>query len=76
MDESRFEYKCRRCGETESSTCGGVSLVYNHMMSIVFNLPIEKNMGISPNMLDTHACKDGGLGVSDFIGITKWRDDK
>ena len=75
MSESRFEYKCRRCGEIEASTCGGTKLVYNTMMSMVIGLPMpDTSGGITPEMLDTHACKDGGMGISDFIGITKWRE--
>lgn len=76
MSESRFEYKCRRCGETEASTGGGTKRVYSCMMSLVVGLPMQAEGGIVPAMLDMHGCSDGGLGVSDFIGITKWRETK
>lgn len=58
-------YRCRLCGEIDRSTHApdfGLAVVYG----ITKSTPRE--WGGEVQMLDIHHCKNGRVGVSDFIG--------
>ena len=71
-----LEYKCRRCGSIDKSTGTNARYAYPIMLSLIDDdIPMPEAIasgGVMPGMLDTHDCKDGGLGVSDFIGVSNW----
>ena len=63
--EARYLYKCRRCGKVDRSTCSGENLAMTTTVNIILGIPTT---GIPLKMVDTHICKDGNYGVTDFIG--------
>ena len=65
MREARYLYKCRKCGVVVDSACSGVELSMIQTVNIVMGIPTK---GIPLTMIGTHVCKDGGYGVTDFIG--------
>jgi transcription elongation factor Elf1 len=73
--EFRFQYKCRRCGKIDSSLCTGNEEIANACLLRVvcgIDYPIlPNNIGMNPEMLSTHLCKDGGTGITDLIGYSK-----
>ena len=65
MDE-QFLYKCRRCGKHDISTeCGGGS-GWRHLKNAIFNIREGSDMPLP--MISSHACADGGHGITDLIG--------
>jgi len=62
-----LEYKCRRCGEINSSLHTPNVIHTLICVSSGYDLPKEW-FGIPVSKHDIHHCKDGGLGVSDLIG--------
>lgn len=69
MKEARFQYKCRRCGESSENSCCDASPAWLYMMECMHGWKSTSG-GISLTMLQTHDCKDGGKGVADLIGYT------
>jgi len=65
MKEARYLYKCRKCGGIDDSAASSVELSMNQTVDIVLGVPTK---GIPLTMIGTHVCKDGGYGVTDFIG--------
>lgn len=66
MSERGFlVYKCRMCGGLDKSTHvpDGASAA----LAIVVGIKSIQNWGHS--MVQTHRCKDGNIGVTDFIGV-------
>ena len=64
--EAQYLYKCRRCGKIDRSTSSGENLAMMQTINIVLCIPTK---GIPLSMISTHICKDGGYGVTDFIGV-------
>jgi hypothetical protein len=64
-----LEYKCRRCGEIERGT--HAPSVATAVVSIVINGRDPWGGGITARMQGTHACPDGGVGVTDLVGGTR-----
>lgn len=64
-----FQYKCRRCGAVHGSTCTSAQNAMAYMMHLIHGLPDPKLDGVpAPEMMDTHRCEFGGMGVSDLTG--------
>lgn len=58
-------YKCRRCGEVHEPY--GVPRTIEAALAIVKNGHYTDG-GFLARLVDIHNCKDGALGVTDFIG--------
>ena len=69
MTEYKFIYKCRRCGQFDDSlvTGGGISRPIQLLVNATLGVSSE---AMAPNILSVHACKDGGIGVSDLQGAS------
>lgn len=63
----RMEYRCRRCGKIDDST-GIVDKNAMHVMVSVVSGCDTHLMEPQPRLIGVHSCKDGGFGVTDFIG--------
>jgi hypothetical protein len=60
-------YKCRRCGElVKNSHAPDVDMAVT-LVVIGSEMPSDWG-GITPHMIEAHACKDGNIGVTDLIG--------
>lgn len=68
MKEARFQYKCRRCGEIDASLCTAEKNAMPILINTVVGTKSNYNKGIPVNLLNTHICKDNGMGVCDLIG--------
>ncbi|GJQ43982.1 MAG: hypothetical protein JETCAE03_34800 [Ignavibacteriaceae bacterium] len=63
----RLEYKCRRCGAIEDGT--HTPNVLQTIICVMNNYDLPKEwLGTPVTKTSIHNCKDGGIGVSDFIG--------
>lgn len=66
-------YKCRLCGKTdESSTIGATRLKLLQLMHEVDTTGdayLSPTDGIGVHKVQTHFCKDGSMGIADFIGF-------
>ena len=63
-----FQYKCRRCGKLDE----GANTALSNAVGFIIDIECGKlPPGIPQTMHDVHHCKDGGFGVSDFIGARR-----
>lgn len=69
MKEAKFKYKCRRCGEIDSSLCTGEGNAERVLIYTVLGIEGSSTEGHHVKLIDTHRCKDGGRGVTDLIGF-------
>lgn len=70
MIEYNIQYKCRRCGETHGNMMtSNEKIAKMSVLQITIPEVWKKEWGLKPYMNDFHNCKDGGFGVSDFIGV-------
>ena len=63
-----FLSKCRLCGEVDNSTRVGSNRTSAivHAMDVVSGTHSDSQ---APTLIDAHVCKDGEIGVRDFIGM-------
>lgn len=59
-------YKCRLCGETFSYISTGRSIARKTAIEMTING--NKTSEASVNSLNEHFCKDGSIGMADFLG--------
>ena len=67
---AKFQYKCRQCGAVEENPCTSeknATLILIHTIIGGRVLP-EHLIGTKPEMVSTHSCDNGAMGVSDLIG--------
>ena len=70
-----FMYKCRRCGEIERNPRTNNQNATLVLVSVVIGAhPPKDIIGVMPEMLSIHVCKDGGHGVADLIGIEEMKE--
>lgn len=66
-------YKCRLCGETdETSTLGATHLKLLQLMDEVYTTGdayLSPTDGLGVHKVSQHHCKDGSMGIADFIGF-------
>jgi hypothetical protein len=62
---AKFEYKCRRCGEIDASLATSAKRGLGVLVQSILGVHQE---AMAPRLLDSHCCKDGGMGVTDLIG--------
>ena len=71
MSAARIEYKCRRCGKITASLEGGYDLVRTQLIMMTIDDSKQIGGGFHARLLDVHHCEDGGMGISDCIGMRK-----
>lgn len=59
-------YKCRLCGETFSPIFTGQSIAMKTAVEMTING--HKTSEAQVNSLNEHFCKDGSIGMADFLG--------
>ena len=72
MTEYQAIYKCRLCGEeyvSASTTSENVAI--KQMLHATIGYKIEEWIGTPLEKNRMHSCKDGSMGVSDFLGLKK-----
>ena len=71
--EFRAVYKCRLCGECDDSTgFGGTTITAIRMATEVIHdgdARLSKGDGIGVQRESVHYCKNGGVGIADFVGF-------
>ena len=73
--QAEYQYRCRMCGQNHTYQIGGWDndvigteiFVATHGNSPAFNNAKVHEIAV----LSYHLCKDGSLGVCDFIGVRK-----
>lgn len=69
----RVVYKCRLCGETdENCTLGATRLKLLQLMDEVDTTGdayLSPTDGIGVHKVSRHYCKDGSMGIADFVGF-------
>ena len=68
MSDGSFEYKCRRCGVTESGVLESGDAGHRLIEAVV---GLRRRDGSDIQLLNVHVCGDGGAGVADLIGFRK-----
>ena len=72
MSEYRAIYKCRMCGEEfGSAVTTSTDIAIKHMLIVTVQYKPPEYIGTSVTELSMHSCKDGSLGLADFIGFRK-----
>ena len=72
MSEYRAIYKCRLCGEEfESGTTTSTDVVIKNMLNVTTGCGIKQYIGNPVTETYMHSCKDGSMGLSDFLGFRK-----
>lgn len=66
-----IEYKCRRCGVVYTTLSGGEQVTNRCITNLVIGAKTTLDVGFPPTLLDSHTCKDKGIGISDIIGARK-----
>lgn len=73
------QYKCRRCGELFSAgaTTGNVDNTHQAILSLA-GIPASMNVEVmGPTLFyDHNGCADGGIGMGDFIGFSRSKDNE
>ena len=71
MTEYRAIYKCRLCGEEfERGAIPSVDAAIENMVNITYGYMTDKySKGMQVKERFMHSCKDGSLGLSDFLGF-------
>lgn len=72
MTEYQAIYKCRLCGkEFESAMTTSADVARKQILHATIGYKIEEWIGPPLEKNTMHSCKDGSMGVSDFLGIKK-----
>ena len=61
--ESKFEYKCRRCGTINAPVSINVQSAFTHFIKATQN-----SDETVIKLINFHRCDDGGYGITDLIG--------
>lgn len=69
MSDYNALFKCRLCGEIFAAG-GTVSRKVAQRAAISASIG-ELSKELSPSLYDIHFCKDGGIGIADFLGFKK-----
>lgn len=72
MSEYRAIYKCRLCGEEfESAVTTRENIAMKHMVIVTTGYKSTENIGTPVTETSMHSCKDGSMGLADFLGFRK-----
>lgn len=72
MSEYRAIYKCRLCEEKfMSAITRNTDIALKHMASITVGYNPTEYIGGPITGATMHSCKDGSMGLADFLGFKK-----
>lgn len=72
MTEYRAIYKCRLCGEEfVSAATGSSDIARTHMLIMTVKYQTSEYIGTPTTEISMHSCKDGSMGLADFLGFRK-----
>lgn len=72
MTEYRAIYKCRLCGEEfVSAITGSADIVIKNMVIMTAECDVKQKILNPVTKLSMHSCKDGSMGLADFLGFRK-----
>lgn len=75
MSEYRAIYKCRLCGEEfVSGATTSIDVVIKNMLNVTIRYEIKQWIGTPVTEISMHSCKDGSMGLADFLGFRKVED--
>ena len=77
MSEYRAIYKCRMCGEEfVSAVTRSADNAIKHMVSVTNGYGYNPTEYIGASITETtmHSCKNGSMGLADFLGFSKVED--
>ena len=75
MSEYRAIYKCRLCGEEfESAVTTSADIAIKHMIIVTVQYNPSEYIGTPITEISMHSCKDGSMGLADFLGFRKVED--
>lgn len=63
----RAIFKCRLCGEKYTGCICGKNTAFEVMVNLVSTY--KGMIPQAPNLVDLHSCKNGSIGLSDFLGF-------
>lgn len=72
MTEYRATYKCRMCGEEfVSAITGNADIAIKQMVKVTIGIKPLEFIGNPITETTMHSCKDGSMGMADFLGFKK-----
>lgn len=72
MTEYRAIYKCRLCGEEfVSAVTGSADIAIKNMVIVTAECDVKQKILNPVTKTIMHGCKDGSMGMSDFLGFRK-----
>lgn len=72
MTEYQAIYKCRLCGtEFETAVITSENVAIKQILHATIGYEIEEWIGTPLKKTSMHSCKDGSMGVSDFLEFKK-----
>lgn len=75
MTEYRAIYKCRLCGEEfVSAITGSADIAIKNMVIMIAECDLKQKILNPVTKLSMHGCKDGSMGLADFLGFRKVED--
>ena len=75
MTEYRAIYKCRLCGEEfVSAVTGNADIAIKYMVNMTVECDVGQKILNPVTKLLMHSCKDGSMGLADFLGFRKVED--
>lgn len=61
-------FKCRLCGEIFSTVTTGNRIMATKIVNCVCT-NTDSDIALAPDSKEAHMCKDGGIGMADFLGF-------
>ena len=72
MTEYRAIYKCRLCGEEfVSAATTSADIAIKNMVLMTAECDVNQKILNPVTKLSMHSCKDGSMGLADFLGFRK-----
>ena len=72
MTEYRAIYKCRLCGgKFVSASTSSSDVAIENMLNVTVGYEIKEWIGNPATETTMHSCKDGSMGLEDFLGFRK-----
>ncbi len=71
MIEYRSQHRCRLCSEVFESGCatGSAEMAWSAVIRLG-GIKVPPDPGPqAPDLYESHHCKDGGIGLADFLGF-------
>lgn len=66
--QTRFIYKCRKCGKLDDSLGTGANPVFVTQLLVKAIMELESEHAQAPKLLTLHYCNENETGVADLVG--------